>query len=103
MTSSVVNPIKIVAIEYDFSIAFMSRPENLLITQKYPSFAWDIIMEPAPMDKTASNFPPAESNPNAGSNGKTIDEEVMIATKEKNNITFFKKNKIKRKKKKKNK
>ena len=37
-------------------------------------------MEPAPIDKTESNFPFSESRPKAGNNGKTIEEAVMMAT-----------------------
>ena len=37
-------------------------------------------MEPAPIDKTASNLPGSESRPNAGNKGCMIEEAVIIAT-----------------------
>ena len=68
-TSIVTSPINIVAIEYTLSIAFISRPENFVITQKYASFACEIIIEPAPIDNTQSNLFVSLVIPKAGNNG----------------------------------
>ena len=73
-------PMKMVATEYTFSMVFISSPENFAITQKYASFACDIIIEPAPIANTQSSFPVSVSKPNAGNNGSTSDDAVIIAT-----------------------
>jgi len=73
-------PINNVATEYTFSMVFISSPENFAITQKYASFACDIIMEPPPMANTQSNLPFSLFNPRAGNNGSTIDAAVIMAT-----------------------
>jgi hypothetical protein len=39
-------PISTEAIEYTFTMVFISSPENFVISQKQASFAWEIIMDP---------------------------------------------------------
>src|SRR6187431_3676579 len=57
-----------------------SISENFEITQKYASLECDIIIEPAPIARTVSNFAFSESRPNTGNNGNTIEDAVIIAT-----------------------
>ena len=76
----VVSPINMVAVEYTLSMVFISRPENLAITQKYASLACDIIIEPAPMASTQSSLPFSVSNPRAGKSGSMMEDAVIIAT-----------------------
>jgi hypothetical protein len=39
-------PISTEAVEYTFTMVFISSPENFVITQKQAPFTWEIIMDP---------------------------------------------------------
>ena len=73
-------PINSVATEYTFSMGCMSIFSNFAMTQKYASLAWDIIIEPAPIDRTHNSLLLGVTNPNAGNRGCMIDAAVIIAT-----------------------
>src|SRR6476659_4877510 len=78
--NKVVSPINTEATEYTLKVVLIFSPENFVITQKYASFACDIIIEPAPIDNTVSSLPFSLSSPSEINKGNTIDDAVIIAT-----------------------
>jgi hypothetical protein len=58
----------------------MSSPENFETTQKYASLAWEMIMDPAPMDNTQSSLPVSDERPRPCNKGCMIEAAVMMAT-----------------------
>ena len=73
-------PITAVADEKTRKVIFAGIFENLVITQKYESFACDIIMEPAPIASMVNSLPLLLARPSMGSIGATIEAAVIIAT-----------------------
>ena len=54
--------------------------ENCETTQKYESFAWLTVIEPAPIAMITSTLPISDVKPRAGMSGATIAEVKIIAT-----------------------